>query len=540
MCPPGPFTTAWVGVIAGLALVLVAPRPVLAQATGVLAVKVTIAAGDGSVALGRRHALLVSDNPPSRSPWRVVTALDGTGKLTLPPGTYTIESEEPLVAQGRTYEWRQTVDVSAGATTTLDLTTGNAEIGAASSSPATPGAPPKTDPWDLLVQWQDAVVALWTPTMHASGVVISPGGLIATTQRVVGQATHVEVQLTPQLKVAARVVAADPRRNAAIVWIDPAALGTRPVLPLGCDGGPGPVIEQGQTISAIGIPVRRQPTTTRGTVQHVTDDTLGTTFDVPLDSAGGPVFGADGTPLGLTSIRPPDARIDTPVPSVVRVRAVCALLAEARPALTGPPPSGAPLPVEPIEVVGEDALREAARRRAGSLAPPKVSSSGFDIEFITPDVAYAGLQGPMDFGQWSTYVADRPAVLLVRVTPRQVESLWLKVARGAAMTQGIALPPITHYEPGFAQMRTTCGSRELTPIHPFIVERRVSETAAIREGLYVFALDAIGPHCGTVTFEVASEKTPDKRESARIEATLLDRLGKDLASYGRGSASAKP
>ena len=75
------------------------------------------------------------------------------------------------------------------------------------------------------------------------------------------------------------------------------------------------------------------------------------------------------------------------------------------------------------------------------------------IEFITPELAYAGLQQTMDFGQWTGYVADRPAVLLVRVAPKQVESLWMKIARGAAMTQGVALPPIKHFEPGFARMR---------------------------------------------------------------------------------------
>jgi hypothetical protein len=536
MCRPAFLTTALAAVTAAGVLLLGAPKPALAQTTGVVMVTVTVAAGDGGAAVGRRHALLVSDNPPSRSPWRLVTALDGNGKLTLPPGNYTIESEEPLVVQGRAYEWRQNVDVAAGVTTTLQLTADNAEVGEASVTAATPGAAPKTDPWDLLVQWQDAVVGLWTPTMHASGVVIAPGGLIATTHRVVGDGTQVEVQVTPQLKVAARVVTSDERRNVAILRVDPAVLGTRPILPARCDDGPRPVVEWGHALSAIGTPIRRQPTTARGTVHHVAEGTLGTTFDVPPDSAGGPAFAADGTLVGLTSIRPARLPDDSPVTSVVRIEMVCAALVQAQARMADPPPPGTPLPVEPAHVVPEDTLRAAVKRRTGSLAPPKVSSSGFDIELITPEMAYAGMQGAMDFGQWTAYVADRPAVLLVRVTPRQVESLWLKVARGAAMTQGIALPPITHYEPGFARMRTTCGGRETTPIHPFVVERRISETAAIREGLYVFGPDAIGPHCGAVTFEVSSEKTPDKRESAKVDAPVLERIGADLAPY-RGAAS---
>jgi hypothetical protein len=40
-------------------------------------------------------------------------------------------------------------------------------------------------------------VALWTPSTHASGFLIDAKGLIATNQRVIGTATSVEVQLSP-------------------------------------------------------------------------------------------------------------------------------------------------------------------------------------------------------------------------------------------------------------------------------------------------------------------------------------------------------
>ena len=413
----------------------------------------------------------------------------------------------------------------------LELNAGNAEVGTASVEPTAPGAPPKTDHWDLLVRWQDSVVALWTPMTHASGIVIASTGLVATTERVVGNAARVEVQLSPTLKVEARVLASDAKRNIAILRIDPAALGTRSPVPLGCGSQPSPMVERGQPISVIGTPVRRQPTTTRGVVHRVESGTLAAAFDVPPDSAGGPVFAADGTVLGLMSLVIGNAQDDVAETSVVRVDAVCAVLAMAEARMTGAPPSGAPLPVEPTQVLAEDVLRETAKRRTGSLAPAKTSSSSFDVELITPEVAWAGLQESMDFGQWSAYVADHPAVLLVRVTPKQVESLWIKVARGAAMTQGIALPPITHYEPGFARMRVLCKDREVTPIHPFVVERRISETAAIREGLYALSLEAIGPHCGTVTLELFSEKTPDKREAVKVDTKVLERIWQDLAPY---------
>lgn len=520
---------ALAGLLATAAGVTVGIAADQAPTSGVLLIEVSAGTNEQGTAVARRHALLVSDNPPSRSPWRVVTRLDGTGRLTLPPGHYTIESEEPIVVQGRTYEWRQDVEVTAGGSTTVTLTTANAEVGTPSADSTTSGVPRKIDHWDLLIKWQESVVPLWTPTAHAAGVVVAPG-LLATTQRVVGSAAQIEAQLTPTLKVAARVLVADQARNVAILWLDAAALAARPHIPIGCDET-RPVVQMGDPISAIGVPVRRQATTTQGFVTRVHSGTLATSFEVPLDSAGGPVFAADGALLGLASIATGVDRDDMPVVTTVRAEVVCELLASVASKMSGAPPSTTPLPVEPEYVIAEDDLREAVKKRAGSLAPPKLVSSGFEIELLTPVIAYAGMQQTLDFGQWSGYVADRPAVLLVRATPRQVESLWLKVARGAAMTQGIALPPITHYEPGFARMRVTCGGRELTPVHPFVVERRVSETAAIREGLYVFSADAIGPHCGKVAFEVFSEKTPNKGETVVADARIVERVWQDLAPY---------
>ena len=196
------------------------------------------------------------------------------------------------------------------------------------------------------------------------------------------------------------------------------------------------------------------------------------------------MFAADGTVVGLTSVKGDsgEASIGEDNTGMVSVSALCDMLAAAQEKTRGAaPPTGALLPVEPVRCVSEAALqaaREAAHRQSDAV---QIDVAGFDIAFITPPVAFAGLQDTMDFGQWSSYVADHPAVLLVRVTPKQVESLWVKMARGAALTQGIALPPIKHFAPGVARMRVLCGTSEVTPVHPFIVERRISETDAVHE-----------------------------------------------------------
>lgn len=502
-----------------------------AQATGVLRVTVSLVNDAGQPTPVRRHALLVSDDPPSRAPWRIVTRADGSGKVTLPPGNYTVESEEPVILRGRAYEWRQTLEVSAGADVSLALTADNADTSAA-TAPADDAASSRSpDPFDLLVRWQDSVVAIWTPLAHGAGVVASADGLVATTARLVASDTPVVVQVSRTLNVQARVLLADPVRDVAVLWVAPAALGPRPAAPLACDAESRPALAAGQRLSTIGVPVRRQPTTTSGRVSRTSPTSVEATFEDAPDSAGGPVFGDDGALVGLATLGKDAGPDGEPVAGVVRAGEVCVVLAEARARMTGTPPPADARPVEPDIVIAESDLRAAAERRAGSLTPPKISSDTFDIEFITPATAFAGMERAMDFGQWNAYVADHPGVLLVRVAPRQVESLWLKVARGAAMTQGIALPPITHHEPGFASMRVRCGSADATPIHPLIVERRVSERTSVREGLYAFTADALGPQCGVVTFDIASERAPARFETARADGALLARLQEDLAPY---------
>src|SRR5689334_21724592 len=92
------------------------------QPTGVLHIKVALADAEQRATPVPRHVLLVSDNPTSAPPRRVMTALDGTADVSLRPGNYTVESDRPIAFQGKSYEWTQTVDVAAGRTTVLELT----------------------------------------------------------------------------------------------------------------------------------------------------------------------------------------------------------------------------------------------------------------------------------------------------------------------------------------------------------------------------------------------------------------------------------
>ena len=309
--------------------------------------------------------------------------------------------------------------------------------------------------------------------------------------------------------------------------------------------------------------LRHQKGVTSGTVSSVEAHDIVSDLVPETGSAGGPVFSAGGGVVGITSVasvvdeKNEKDEVQRGDARVVRIDGACGLVASAEKKMKdAAPPKGTHLPVEPSRPFPEDALKDAAAHRAGSLNPYQISSSDFDVAFITPILTYgaryqsertsgrekggaAGAQDAerafvrplMDFSNWSEYVGDFPPVLLVRVTPKFVESFWMKVARGAASTQGVSMPPIKRFKPGFSRMRAFCGDAEVTPMHPFKLEQRVSEREAIYEGLYVFAHDALGPQCGSVKLVLYSEKEPAKGDTRVVDAKVLQQIWQDFAPY---------
>ena len=542
-------------IFATLALVL-APAP-SGQAPSILHIKVVLVDAGGKATPVPRHPLLISDNPASAAPRLIVTGPEGTADVRLLPGNYTVESDRPVAFHGQAYQWRQTVDIVAGRETVLDLTAANAEVEPVAGATTTSEAPLEADPSFLLPQWRESVVALWTATTHASGFVINATGLVATSQRVVGTATSVEVQITSTVKVTASVLAANPVTDIAVLWIDPKVIASVRPVPLLCKQTEQPPVAAGQEIFTIGVPLRQHKGMTSGTVSRVDSDGIASDFILPSGSAGGPVFTARGELIGITSVADEHDRRSRGNSRIVRSEDACGVVAAAEKKMkTAAAPSGIQLPVEPELPFPMDALRAATERRTGSVSPYQVSSSSFDVAFITPVLTYVAQyqsQQPrprttskdtrkpepepvlvrplMDFSNWSEYVMDFPPVLLVRVTPKMVEGFWTTVGRAAARTQGVSIPAIKHFASGLARLRAFCGDVEVTPIHPFKLEQRLSESDAIYEGLYVFDSGALGPQCGSVKLVLYSDKEPEKGDTKVVDAGVVQQFWDDFAPY---------
>src|SRR5687767_12640196 len=273
--------------------------PTFAQALSTLHISITLPDGTGKITPVARHALLISEEPPTAVPRRTLTTLAGTADVLLRPGRYAVESDQPVAFEGKTYEWSQRIDIVAGRDATLELTADNASIDTATAA-ATSAARSDTDPSFLAAQWQDAVVGLWTPTQHASGFVVDARGLIVTNQRVVGTATSAEAQFTPGIKVKATVLASDPTRDVAILWVNPSVVASLRPVPLGC-GQTEPSVVVGEDLYNLAAEMTGQKRLTLGGVTGVGPRLLLSDVRIVRAGVGGPMFTAAGL-VGFTTL----------------------------------------------------------------------------------------------------------------------------------------------------------------------------------------------------------------------------------------------
>jgi S1-C subfamily serine protease len=537
--------TRWLALVL---TVVVGASVAAAQSSGVLHIKVSVLDRNRQPTPVPHHGLLISEDPPSTVPRRVATGADGTVDVTLRPGRYVVESDKPITFEGRVYQWTGHVTVPATGGTSLDLNTSNADAAAPGSSGTL-----ETDPAFLLNKWSGSVVGVWTPLAHSSGVVVdAANGLIATSVYGAIALTDAEVQLAPETKVPARVLGADAKSHVVILQMHPSVAAAIPPLSPDCATA-APPIASGQDIVALVAPPLAATDLVLGAVERSEARAIVADLRVRPDSAGGPVF-VDGRFVGITSAATEtDVRDRRWASRVARVDAVCSVLADARRKMAeGAAPEPTRLPVDPPRAVSSDVLKPIVSRRAGSLGPPRASFADFDVAFITPvhtygaeassvggtrqrvgasivDLGSPALRPVRDFANWSEYVSEYLPVLLIRATPKLAEGFWTSVARGAAQTQGVALPSMKRAKASFKRLRALCGDREVTPIHPFVLEQRLSESEVILEGLYVFDPGALGPECGTVTLTVFGDDA-QKGDTRQIDPSIIQALSREFAA----------
>jgi S1-C subfamily serine protease len=140
-----------------------------------------------------------------------------------------------------------------------------------------------------------------------SGFVLDDDGRVLTSAHVISGVTAVQVTFADGHTVAAHVVGKDEESDIAVLAVNPEGLNLRPL-----ELGDSSVVRSGDPVVAVGNPTGVQATAGTGRISaaeqridapggYVIDGVFSTDAVIEPASSGGPLMGADGRVVGITS-----------------------------------------------------------------------------------------------------------------------------------------------------------------------------------------------------------------------------------------------
>jgi S1-C subfamily serine protease len=504
-----------------------------------------------------------------KTPLDVKTGLDGAAETSLPPGTYTVTTTKPIDFDGKRYTWSVRVTL-AGAEKTIDLTNENAK--AEDNVAAAPVRSAGASSGDLTEQFKrlkNTVVTVISESGHGTGFFVDGKGLILTNQHVVAQSQYLAVQFDRERKIAARLIASDPQKDVALLWVNMNALpGATPAVLARSSGG-HVFVEEGERVFTIGSPLSLDKIITTGIISKVDAHTIMSDININPGNSGGPLFNNAGHVVGLTTFGA-TAEKGPGVSGVVRIEEALQLLEENRGKATGTPPPATLLPVEPLTPYPVEGLNAALQGDKFDIRPYYMSAGDFEIALSTPPFDYREKEedrlraertqkkrnrretnnsdstqqdanredAPRD---WESEAGGNRAVLGIYAVPKVREGFGSALSRGLRNGYGAAN---LKFKADFQSMKLFCGEKEIQPIHPGRIPVTVNvHNASVKledstfKGVYFYPPDAVNPQCGTVKLAIYSSKS-EVPVIKVFEGNTTSRLWADFDAFRRADTEA--
>jgi len=494
----------------------------------------------------------------------VKTGLDGIAETQLPPGKYTVATAKAVELGSRRFSWNVPVTLS-GAQQNVDLTNDNAkseEISAPTPAPAI-----GTSGGDLTAYFKrlkNTVVTVKSEAVHGTGFFVDNKGLVLTNQHVVGDSEYLAVQFDREHKIAARLIAADPQKDIALLWVNVTAFPNAIAAPLYRTGGKAPV-QEGERVFTIGSPLTLDKIITTGIVSKVEPHTIMSDININPGNSGGPLFNGAGQVIGLTTFGT-QGEGGPGVSGTVRIEEALTLLEQNRAKATGTPPPVTLLPVEPLTPYPVQGLKDALKADKFDPRPYYLTAGDFNIALSTPPFDYREQEerrlqaertqrkrgsksrqtsestGDSDAPkEWEGEAGAHPAVVGIYVMPKAKEGFGSALGRSFNMNSAAKLK----FKTDFQSMKLFCGSEEVNPIHP----GRVPVTVSVRnravkmddstfKGVYLFSPDAVNPDCGEVKLAIYSSKGGEPVIKA-LDEKSVQHIWADFEPFRRVEEEAK-
>jgi S1-C subfamily serine protease len=486
------------------------------------------------------HVRLRREDSQSHEVFELKTKLDGKCETAVPAGRYELATPQPITLEGRLYKWSIGIRLS-GAQDSIELTNDNATVERVSFRNEDPSSVSDggNDLSLLFERLKRSTVTVRTDGYEGSGFLVDPAGLVITNNHVVEFSRYLAVLFDQKHKVTARLLATNPGKDIAVLWVNLQAFPGAMIAPLVPSEAASQVVV-GERVFTIGSPMGREKVLTSGVISKVEHASIFSDININPGSSGGPLFNLRGEVTGITS-----AQMSL-LASIIPIDDARPVIEQARHRLSGAsPPSAELLPVEPNDFFPADALLSLLRHHQRmDVRPYFLRAGGFRVEMLTPPVRYyfdnkedmqAMHKGPKRSREESQQVElpervleeaqEYEPTLIIRVVPNH--GFWTR-----------------RFKDSFRGMRLLCAGKEVPPIDPGRNHYEIRDPddhikGATTEGFYSYQPDAISPKCGSVKVEIFSENAPGKPITSSVDGATVERIWADMEPYRRTKGTVK-
>jgi S1-C subfamily serine protease len=480
---------------------------------------------------------------------QITTGFDGRAGADLAPGRYRLQSAQPLTWEKSELTWDLAFEVTAGKTTSLEISSDNATKSAAAASGRV------TDEGRVFQQARDSVFLVEADSGHGSGFLVDPAGLIITNYHVVGQARYIAVKLDARRKYSAQALALDKEHDIGVVRVNPEIV--KGIRPLTMAGNQSQAVIEGERVVAIGSPLTQESVMTTGVVSKVQPDAIISDVNINPGNSGGPLLNLEGAVLGVNTFGISSGQ-GPGMSGVVRIHLAQKALAEARQKAK----DTAALPVELLPVASEVPYPAAALREMITADPEvkayNVEAGKIDVMFRTPPLLHSlakhgelkaaeqqkkrregsteGTQDPRDdLYAWRQYGGDYEAVVTIKAMPEIKMTGGSKA--GLFFGAGSVRPIRYRFKVDFREMVLQRGGVTVRPILPGRICETVSmgsTTAQLEDvgcyGFYQYPPEAFASG-EPMTLRVFTEDAPDTPIIVPLDPALVYRISTDFKPF---------
>ncbi len=540
---------------------------------GKVSIKVTLNDNEKTADLVQNFGLVVkklnNDSPDvAISAIRVKTTADGSVSLSLIPGDYVVESEKPLIVNGKSYEWSVKLKVESGSTALVELDNKNTTITGADDALRRGRI---VDEDDLLQVLSDGVVNVQGELAQGTGSIVDSTGLILTSQHVIERSKELRVQFDGSKKVAAKLIAEDSDLDLAVLWVDLSTCSSCKGLAMAEARSESNTVLDGARVFTISSPLTQNKTLTKGTLRN-TGDGIKADFKIARFDSGAPVFNAVGEMVGvLKFVDPNGTRSGTS--GVIRIQDSQVLLAKARQMIKEATalPSAEILPTEPGDSYPAEVLKTKVDLKTFRTKAYEADFGEYQLTMITPVLKHYLIEknriafekqrkkiekdGVMttpvmtnsfyELRNWGDYVNQMKPVVHLLVVPEVSatgKSTFLSLLTlGVGLMSGgpMMLPADFKFKADFEEMSLTCDGKNITPIQRGKIEfiKSLSSYLKVKQrtayaGVYTYSAETFAPDkCKVMNLQVVSQQSPTKPEIRAVDPRMVQQVWSDFEPY---------